>query len=191
MIGIKKWLVVGSLALCFAESVLAEETTTKAAVPAFTDAAELFGLRINNLSQDDFERHLLKMGVQSFPTYKKGIASYSLGEQGILGIRELTVHYNEQRFIVKAVLSGVVESNPKRKSLGNLLVKKYGPPDFGFVNDGFGRGEWNFSDGTRIQLHNTTFDVSVEYQDLAPKVPSLSGRIDVNSLKKPNNPPSQ
>ncbi|WP_156496607.1 hypothetical protein [Marinomonas aquimarina] len=42
------------------------------------------------------------------------------------------------------------------------------------------------TDGTEIELHNTTFDVSVIYSDRQPKRVAPSGRIDVEALLKRN-----
>jgi len=173
-----------------AEQEGAEKVVSEESVPAepkvYSNAAELFGLKINDLSQAEFEEQLKKMGLRSYPSFRQGIASYSLGEEGILGVRTLTVVYNKFKFIEKISLAGVVKDNEKRKALGNLLINKYGKPTVGFVNDGFGRAQWLFYDGTLIQLRNTTFDVSIAYVDRSPKEQSLSGQIDVESLLKKN-----
>lgn len=151
----------------------------------YATGAELFGIAFNDLSKSAFEAHLKKMGLEPYPSYRTGIASYSLGKDGILGIRELTVRYNSSNFVEKATMSGVVESKEKRASLGNVLVKKYGQPDIGFVRDGFGRARWVLRDGTEIELHNTTFDVSVVYVDSRPaREQSSSGQIDVEALMR-------
>ena len=150
--------------------------------PTYSTGAELFGIAFNDLAKSKFEEHLKERGLEPYPSYKEGVASYSLGSTGILGIKELTVRYNRFNFVEKATMSGVVESVELRSSLGDLLVKKYGAPDIGFVRDGFGRARWSFRDGTEIELHNTTFDVSVIYVDRSPKRTSTSGRIDVEEL---------
>lgn len=150
--------------------------------PVYANGAELFGIAFNDLAKANFEKHLKERGLEPYPSYKQGVASYSLGKNGILGIKELTVRYNSFKYVEKATMSGVVKSVELRASLGNLLVKKYGPPDIGFVRDGFGRARWSFRDGTEIELRNTTFDVSVVYVDQAPKRVSTSGRIDVEEL---------
>ncbi|WCN12045.1 uridine kinase [Marinomonas mediterranea] len=160
----------------------AQEAETEDVAPPLQTKAELFGLEVNDLSQSAFEAHLQKMGLQPYPSYRDGVATYSLGPEGILGIRELTVLFNQYKYIKKATLSGVVESPKKRASLGKLLEGKYGPPSVGFVRDGYGRAKWFFNDGTVIELHNTTFDVSVSYVDEVPKIQSESGKIDVESL---------
>jgi len=153
-------------------------------VESFTHEAEIFGLMVDDLSRQRLEQQLEKMGVNAFPSYREGIASYSLGAEGILGVRELKVRYNNSQYIEQINLSGVVESNEKRRSLGHLLVNKYGPPHLGFVNNGFGRAQWVFENGTAIELRNTTYDVVVVYIDRSPKqaAPKDSGRIDVQQL---------
>lgn len=179
---LKSVVVSGALLSVF---VYAEEEVEPApAPPVYADAAELFGIPFNNLSKATFERHLRKMGLEPYPSYRAGVASYSLGKDGILGIKELTVVYNDSKFVEQAMLSGVVESNELRSHLGNVLLKKYGAPDIGFVRDGFGRARWNLRDGTEIELHNTTFDVSVIYIDTTPHHTRNSGKIDVEALMK-------
>lgn len=152
----------------------------------YSKSAELFGLQVNDLSQSDLEEQLRKMGLHSYPNFRQGVASYSLGDEGILGVRALTVVYNKFKFVEKISLEGVVKDNEKRKALGDLLSNKYGKPTVGFVKDGYGRAQWLFYDGTLIQLRNTTFDVSITYVDRSPKEQSLSGQIDVESLLKKN-----
>ncbi|TDO95931.1 uridine kinase [Marinomonas balearica] len=174
--------LVSTSSYATAAETQSSEVDSELAAPSLQTKAELFGLEVNNLSQADFEVHLQKMGLQPYPSYRDGVATYSLGPEGILGIRELTVLFNQYKFIKKATLSGVVESPKKRASLGKLLEKKYGPPSVGFVRDGYGRAKWFFNDGTVIVLRNTTFDVSVSYVDEVPKIQSESGKIDVESL---------
>ncbi len=175
------FLFLGLASTVFSED---EDKEEKPKPKVYSQEAELFGLKINDLSQSKFEDQLKKMGLRSFPSFRKGIASYSLGEEGILGVRSLTVVYNKSKFVEKISLAGVVKSNEKRKALGLLLINKYGIPTVGFVNQGFGRAQWLFDDGTLIELRNTTFDVSMSYVDRSPKVQSLSGHIDVESLQK-------
>ncbi|MCZ2722160.1 uridine kinase [Marinomonas sp. 15G1-11] len=176
-----------TLTLNFLQSEVAlAEVEDLPELKVYSQHAELFGLKINDLSQADFEKQLDAMGLRSYPSFRKGIASYSLGEEGILGVRALTVIYNKSKFVEKISLAGVVKDNEKRKALGNLLINKYGIPTVGFVNQGFGRAQWLFADGTLIELHNTTFDVSVAYVDRSPKIHSLSGQIDVESLQRKN-----
>ncbi len=151
--------------------------------PVYAKSAELFGLLINDLSQEEFERHLKNMGMSPYPSYQADTANYSLGEKGILGIRQISVQYNNYNFVKRIELHGVVENVRKRSSLGNLLSKKYGPPMAGFVREGFGRAQWRFDDGTLVELHNTTFDVTVSYRDLIPKRKTVSGEINVQALK--------
>lgn len=146
--------------------------------------AELFGLTVNNLSQAVIEKQLAKMGLQAFPTYKKDRVSYSLGPDGILGIKELDLVFNSYDYIRSATMSGVVESAEKRQKLGLVLEQKYGQPNVGFVKNGYGRAKWFFKDGTYIELHNTTFDVSISYVDQDPMVPKESGTIDVEALSR-------
>jgi len=181
MIAMSSLLVFGFASGAFAED---EDEKPKPKPKVYSKEAELFGLKINDLSQSKFESQLKKMGLHSFPSFRKGIASYSLGEDGILGVRSLTVVYNKSKYVEKISLAGVVKSNEKRKALGLLLINKYGIPTVGFVNQGFGRAQWLFGDGTLIELRNTTFDVSMSYVDRSPKVQSLSGQIDVESLQK-------
>lgn len=151
--------------------------------PSYAKSAELFGLLINDLSQEEFERHLRSMGMSPYPSYQAGTANYSLGDKGILGIRQISVHYNNYNFVERIELHGRVENVKQRSSLGNLLFKKYGPPMAGFVKDGFGRAQWRFADGTLVELHNTTYEVTVSYRDLIPKRKSVSGEINVQALK--------
>ncbi|WP_417552861.1 uridine kinase [Marinomonas fungiae] len=168
-----------------------DNSTTNAAdsvvaAPEFSKGAELFGIPFNDLSKAEFEQHLSKMGLESYPSYRQGVANYSLGATGILGIKELTVVYNQYDFVERATMSGVVEDPALRAKLGTVLEKKYGPPSVGFVRDGYGRARWFLPDGTEIELHNTTFDVSVIYMDRVPKRIAPSGRIDVEALLKRN-----
>ncbi|MCO4785558.1 uridine kinase [Marinomonas atlantica] len=156
------------------------------AAPSYSKGAELFGVEFNDLSKAKFEAHLSKMGLEQYPSYREGMASYSLGTTGILGIKELTVVYNRYEYVERATMSGVVEDAELRSKLGSLLERKYGPPSIGFIRDGYGRARWMLVDGTEIELHNTTFDVSVSYVDRVPKRKSASGRIDVEALLKRN-----
>lgn len=151
-----------------------------------SDVAELFGLPLNDLSVSRLEEHLNSMGLRSYPSYKDGVVSYSLGPEGILGVTNATIYSNGSGYIRQALLSGVVESNDKRKALGELLTRKYGKPSEGFLNNGIGRPKWQFKDGTMIELHNTTYDVSLTYVDESPKVASRSGQIDVEALSRKN-----
>lgn len=157
--------------------------------PIANEGAEIFGLKVNDLSKKTFEKRLGEMGIEPYPSYKKDVVSYSLGDNGILGLKELDATFNDYGYIKQATMVGVVKSNDKRSSLGNLLVKKYGEPNIGFVKDGYGRAKWVFQDGTYIELHNTTFDVSVIYVDQDPKIPSESGQIDVEALYKETHKP--
>ncbi len=176
-------LVVFSLASIPLSAKTEVELGKKIVTPSYAKAAELFGLLINDLSQDEFERHLKSMGMSPYPSYQAGKANYSLGERGILGIRQISVHYNNYNFVERIELHGRVENVKQRSSLGNLLSKKYGPPMAGFVKDGFGRAQWRFEDGTLVELHNTTYEVTVSYRDLIPKRKTVSGEINVQALK--------
>lgn len=177
-------LFVGLMGNAWADDVPPAEVV---AAPEYSKGAELFGIPFNNLSKSDFEAHLSKMGLEPYPSYRQGVASYSLGKSGILGIKELTVVYNKFEYVEKAVMSGVVEDTDLRSKLGTVLMTKYGPPTVGFVRDGYGRARWELPDGTEIELHNTTFDVSVSYVDREPNKASASGRIDVEALLKRRN----
>lgn len=178
------FLSITVLAICSSVSFAANEPSDRKTTPITDQGAELFGLTVNDLSKEDFEKQLSAMGLQPYPSYKKGGATYSLGQEGILGIRELSIQFNDYDYLEKATMSGVVESNKKRQALGNLLVKKYGTPNIGYVRDGYGRAKWVFQDGTYIELHNTTFNVLVIYVDQQPKTLSESGQIDVEALYK-------
>lgn len=151
-----------------------------------SDVAELFGLPLNDLSVSRLEEHLNKMGLRSYPSYKDDVVSYGLGPEGILGVTNATIYSNGSGYIRQALLSGVVESNEKRRALGELLARKYGTPSEGFLKNGIGRSKWLFKDGTMIEFHNTTFDVSLMYVDEKPKVASRSGQIDVEALSRKN-----
>ncbi|MBJ7539230.1 uridine kinase [Marinomonas transparens] len=161
-----------------------EESESEPVKEKFSTEAEIFGLRVNDLSQPAFEKQLTSMGLQPYPSYHKGVASYSLGPDGILGIKSLNILFNRSGYIRQAVMSGVVTNNSQRGSIGALLEKKYGEPTIGFVKNGYGRAKWLFPDGTFIELHNTTFDVSIRYGDEHPKVQSHSGKIDVEALSR-------
>ena len=149
-----------------------------------SNVAELFGLPLNDLSVSHLEKQLNGMGLHSYPSYKDGVISYSLGPEGILGVTSATIYTNGSGYIRQALLAGVVESSEKRKELGNLLARKYGSPSEGFLNNGIGRSKWYFADGTMIELHNTTYDVSLMYVDEKPKVATSSGKIDVEALSR-------
>lgn len=184
---LKGVLIVGlALTQAFAQES-SDSVQESAPSPVYADGAELFGITFNDLSKNAFETHLKKMGLEPYPSYRQGVASYSLGKSGILGIKELTVRYNPYQYVEKATLSGVVEDPELRARLGEVLLHKYGQPNVGFVNDGYGRARWELADGTDIELRNTTFDVSVVYIDRRPKRVSASGRIDVEALLKRHN----
>jgi hypothetical protein len=153
---------------------------------ARSNMAELFGLPLNDLSVSRLDKQLNSMGLHSYPSYKDGVVSYSLGPEGILGVTNATIYSNGSGYIRQALLSGVVESSEKRKALGELLARKYGKPSEGFLNNGIGRSKWLFKDGTMIELHNTTYDVSLMYVDESPKVATPSGQIDVEALSRKN-----
>lgn len=148
--------------------------------------AELFGLRFNDLSLSRLNSKLRSMGITSYPSYKEGQISYSLGTEGILGVTNATVFTNSSGYIQQALLSGVVESSEKRQSLGKLLEQKYGAPAAGYLSDGIGKARWLFQEGTTIELRNSTFDVSLAYVDERPRVQSRSGKIDVEALSRKN-----
>lgn len=158
----------------------------ESSVPARSNIAELFGLPLNDLSVSRLEKQLNSMGMHSYPSYKDGVVSYSLGPEGILGVTSATIYSNGSGYVRQALLSGVVESSEKRKALGELLARKYGKPSEGFLNNGIGRSKWLFQDGTMIELHNTTYDVSLMYVDENPKVATRSGQIDVEALSRKN-----
>jgi len=151
--------------------------------PISMKGAELFGLVLNDLSQETLEDKLAEMGVTNFPNASQKTVDYSLGDHDVLGIRGLSVYYNDYYFVEKIILAGSVESPKLRKKLGNLLVKRYKDPMAGSVNNGYGRAQWRFNDGTMIELNNTTFDVSVVYRDLIPSRELVAGEIDVQALK--------
>lgn len=185
------FIVLGAYSVALA----AEETTSAepadvveeaVATPIYSNGAELFGIPFNDLSKAKFEEHLSKIGLEPYPSYRAGVANYSLGEKGILGIKELTVVFNQYEYVERATMSGVVEDPKLRAKLGALLEHKYGPPTVGFVRDGYGRARWDLADTTEIELHNTTFDVSVVYVDRTPKHKQASGRIDVKALLQKN-----
>ncbi|AEF53430.1 hypothetical protein [Marinomonas posidonica] len=155
---------------------------TQASTARVSGQLELFGLPFNNLKLSDLGEQLKSMGVESYPAYKEGVQSYSLGPEGILGVTDLTVQSNEFGYLEQALLSGTVKSLRQRRSLGNLLLKKYGPPSSGRLDNGLGEVEWQLKDYTKIMLKNTSADVSVMYVDERPKVIRSSGRIDVESL---------
>lgn len=152
--------------------------------PRLLGNAKLFGLPLNNLALHKLEKRLNEIGLQSYPSYKDGVANYSLGPEGILGVTNAVVFSNSSGYINQALLSGVVESNIKRKALGNLLIEKYGAPNDGGLLDGIGRALWLFKEGTRIELYNSTFNVSIMYVDERPGVTGHRGKIDVEALSQ-------
>jgi hypothetical protein len=152
--------------------------------PQLSNIAELFGLSMNDLSLSQLEKKLTSMGLQRYPSYKEGEVSYSLGPEGILGVTNATIFSNSSRYVQQALLSGVVGSLEERQALGELLQIKYGAPSKGYLNDGIGRSKWLFRDGTMIELHNSTYDVSIMYVDEQPKVMEHSGQIDVEALSR-------
>jgi hypothetical protein len=154
------------------------------AIPRNSSIAELFGLSVNNLSLSRLEDHLDNIGLNSYPSYKDGVVSYSLGPEGILGVTNATIFSNTSGYVHQVLLYGVVESDEKRQSLGKLLEKKYGTPTAGNLVDGIGKTHWEFRDGTKIELLNSTFDVAITYIDERPRVRVQSGRIDVEALSR-------
>lgn len=163
---------------------LVSANTVNSPKPRLSASAKLFGLPLNNLALPRLEKHLSEMGLQSYPSYKDGVVSYSLGPEGILGVTDATVLSNSSGYIKQALLSGVVQSNKKRKTLGDLLLKKYGTPNDGQLADGLGHAAWLFKDGTKIELNNSTFDVSILYVDERPRVANHTGKIDVEALSR-------
>ncbi|TBR44865.1 uridine kinase [Marinomonas agarivorans] len=147
------------------------------------EGAELFGLSINNLSQETLEDKLAEMGVDRFASAKDFKVMYNLGERDVLGIHKILVEYNDYYFVTQITLYGRIENNMQRKRLGNLLVQRYKEPMAGKINEGYGRAQWRFSDGTMIDLNNSTFDVKVVYRDLIPSRNLVAGEIDVQALK--------
>lgn len=147
------------------------------------EGAELFGLSINNLSQEKLEDKLAEMGVKQFASATDFKIMYNLGERDVLGIHKILVEYNDYYFVTRITLYGRIENNMQRKRLGNLLVQRYKDPMAGKVNEGYGRAQWRFSDGTMIELNNSTFDVKVVYRDLIPSRNLVAGEIDVQALK--------
>lgn len=150
--------------------------------PQISEMAELFGLPFCDLRLSALEKRLATMEVRGYPSYKDGVAKYSLGRSGILGLTDATVYYNRSGYVWQTLMFGIVESKEKRQYLGNLLERKYGLPDEGFMNNGIGRPVWLFKEGVSIHLHNTTYNVSVLYLDESPKNRPPSGRIDVEAL---------
>lgn len=102
--------------------------------PQIVTRAELFGLPFNDLSLQTLEKRLATMDIHSYPSYKDGVANYSLGRSGMLGLTDAKVYYNRSGYVWQALMFGVVESKEKRQYLGNLLQRKYGLPDEGFMN---------------------------------------------------------
>ncbi|MEL0615075.1 uridine kinase, partial [Marinomonas arenicola] len=70
--------------------------------PIANQGAELFGLKENDLSKEDFEKRLTAIGLQPYPSYKKGVATYRLGPEGILGVRQLAIQFNGDDYQKKA-----------------------------------------------------------------------------------------
>jgi len=155
--------------------------------PRLSSVAELFGLPLNDLRLSRLEKKLNSMGLYSYPSYKDGEVSYSLGSKGILGVTDATIFSNSSEYVQQALLSGVVKSSEERKALGELLQRKYGAPTDGYLDNGIGRSKWLFKDGTMIEFQNSTYDVSIMYVDEQPRVLASSGKIDVEALshKKP------
>ncbi|RNF51462.1 uridine kinase [Marinomonas hwangdonensis] len=181
----KTMLVYVVLALVIAPVNQALANSANSAVLPTANAAELFGLSFNDLKLVDLAQHLKNMGLQSYPTYKEGIVSYGLGPEGILGITNATLYTNPSGYVRQALLTGVIQSNEKRKAIGDVFFNKYGAPSEGFLNKGIGRSKWLFDDGTEIDFRNTTYDVSILYVDLQPKKSARnSGRIDVEALSR-------
>ena len=175
-----------TLVLFFAITVTSVKAATQEK-PLFSDTAEFFGLPFNNLHLSKIQEKLKNIGLHSYPSYKNGVVSYSLGEKGILGVTNATIHSNPSSYVTKALLSGVVQSKEDRQALGEVFVTKYGKPTVGFISEGIGRGKWFFEEGTMIELKNSTFDVSISYVDEQPKeVSSRSGKIDVEALSRKN-----
>lgn len=160
-----------------------EITETEEIAEQVPPGAELFGLSVNNLSQEDLEDKLAEMGVKHFASAKEFKVRYNLGERDVLGIHQLLVEYNDYYFVTKIILYGRIENPGQRKRLGNLLVKRYKKPMAGEIKEGYGRAQWRFNDGTMIELNNKTFDVRVVYRDLIPSRNLAAGEIDVQALK--------
>ena len=173
-------MFIFALSMCAATLVRAEAND----VSRSSNVAELFGLPLNDLSVSQLERQLNSMGLRSYPSYKDGVISYSLGPEGILGVTHATIFSNSSRYVQQALLSGVVGSLEKRQALGELLQKKYGAPSEGYLNNGIGRSKWLFKDGTLIEFHNSTYDVYIMYVDERPRVMGRSGQIDVEALSR-------
>ena len=173
------WMAFALVALVSKPVSVMAETNESA---TSSDVAELFGLPVNGLSLAKLESRLESMGLQSYPSYKPGIVSYSLGPEGILGVTNATIYFNSSKYVSQVLLSGVVESSEKRKNLGELLGRKYGVPTEGSLKNGLGRSTWSFRDGTTINLRNTTYDVSILYVDEQPEVMTRSNKIDVEAL---------
>ncbi|MCV2403653.1 uridine kinase [Marinomonas sp. C2222] len=148
------------------------------------NTAELFGLPLNDLSLSELENKMNSLGFKSYPSYKEGVTNYSLGRHGVLGVKNAAIFYNRSGYIRKTHLSGTVNSSKNRQKLGNLLEQKYGKPHIGMLDDGYGRAEWQFEDGTRIAFYNATTEVSITYADGTPKAVSRSGSIDVEALAR-------
>ncbi|NLQ17791.1 uridine kinase [Marinomonas sp. M1K-6] len=182
-------LIVTMVALLATSGVFANTALTAAQKdigPRISKKAELFALPFNDLSLSRLENQLSGMGLRSDPSYKDGVVSYGLGPEGILGVTNATLHSNTSGYVHQALLSGVIESREQRKALGQLLEKKYGDPSDGDLQSGMGHAIWLFQDSTRIELRNSTFDVSVLYVDERPRVVIRSGQIDVEALSREN-----
>lgn len=146
--------------------------------------AELFGLPLNDLPLSALESKMDSLGFKSYPSYKDGVTNYSLGRHGVLGVKNAAIFYNSSGYVEKTHLSGNVNSPQSRQKFGHLLEQKYGKPNTGELNEGYGRAEWGFEDGTRIAFYNATTDVSITYVDVHPKAVSRSGSIDVQALAR-------
>ncbi|WP_262368557.1 uridine kinase [Marinomonas sp. IMCC 4694] len=165
-------------------TIVKAETLRK---PHSYHAAELFGLPLNNLMLSSLEKQMTDMGMSHYPSYKEGITNYSLGNEGILGVTNAEIYSSKAGYVREALLSGVVQSMEKRRAVGKLLEGKYGTPTQGHLNEGIGRSTWRFTDGTVIELQNTTYYVSIKYANQPPEVVKNkphSGRIDVQALAK-------
>lgn len=174
---------LGFLFILLSLPIKAQSLEDSMGAPINMQGAAIFGLVLNDLSQEDLEDKLAEMGVTDFPRASEKTVNYNLGDQDILGIRNLSVYYNDYHFVEKIILSGTVENPILRKRLGNFLIKKYDTPMAGSVENGYGRAQWRFNDGTMIEFNNVTFDVSVVYRDLIPSRELVAGEIDVQALK--------
>lgn len=152
-------------------------------IPINMKGAEVFGLDLNDLSQDKLEDKLAQMGVTNFPPAYQLKVDYGLGNRDVLGMKGLSVEYNEYGYVKKITLYGKITDNKQRKKLGLLLMRKYDSPMAGRMDGGIGRAQWRFNNGTLIDLNNSTFDVVVIYRDLIPSHDVVADEIDVQALK--------